>query len=72
MATAPSTQLAPVLADPWLAIRAAAVYAGVCPETLRRAVRAGRLKATKISHRYLRIRRSAIDTWLAGGDDAAS
>ena len=48
----------------WLDTVAAARYAGCCPATLRRAIRAGDLRAVQLGNRY-RLKPSWIDTWLS-------
>jgi excisionase family DNA binding protein len=47
--------------------RAAAEIAGVHPETLRRAIRSGAIEVAGYVGSRARVRRAAIDAWIAGG-----
>jgi excisionase family DNA binding protein len=47
--------------------RAAAEIAGVHPETLRRAIRSGAIEVAGYVGARARLRRSAVDAWVAGG-----
>jgi excisionase family DNA binding protein len=49
--------------EPWLTLRQAAEYAACSPDSLRRAVVNGALKAGRL-HTDYRFRRSDIDAWL--------
>lgn len=53
-------------ADPWLSLKEAGAYVNANPETLRRAIAAGRLAAARCG-RLHRVRRSALDAWLEDG-----
>ncbi|MCD7100472.1 helix-turn-helix domain-containing protein [Pseudoclavibacter sp. 13-3] len=54
-------------ADPWLSARAAADYTGYHIVTVRRAIAAGDLTASRHGARgHYRMRRSAVDAWVAG------
>ena len=50
--------------DPWLTYQEAAAHVGVNHQTIRRAVRRGELVAARISHRLVRIKRTALDEWV--------
>jgi excisionase family DNA binding protein len=49
--------------DPWFSLRAAGVYAGVHPETLRRMIARGRMRFARAG-KLIRIRRSWVDAAL--------
>lgn len=49
--------------EPWLTLKQAAEYAACSPDSLRRAVVSGALKAGRL-HTDYRFRRSDIDAWL--------
>lgn len=53
--------------DPLLTLSEAAQYAGVSKYTLRRCISSGDLEAIKISPQLLRVRRSALERFLASG-----
>ncbi|WP_408869689.1 helix-turn-helix domain-containing protein [Brytella acorum] len=48
---------------PLLTVRAAAIVTGLCEETIRRAIRAGRLEAYR-RHRATRIRPDALNAYM--------
>jgi excisionase family DNA binding protein len=50
-----------------LAPTAAAEIAGVHPETIRRAIRSGALEVAGYVGRRARVRRAAVDAWIAEG-----
>jgi excisionase family DNA binding protein len=55
--------------DPWLTIDEAAAHARLHPQSLRKAIRDGRLRCTRVnSARYIRLRRSWVDAWLLAGE----
>jgi excisionase family DNA binding protein len=47
--------------------RAAAEIAGVHPETMRRAIRSGAIEVAGYVGARARLRRAAVDAWVAGG-----
>jgi len=47
-----------------LTIEEAAQYLRVCPETVKRYIRKGDLRATKLSPQVLRIRRDDLDKFI--------
>ena len=49
---------------PWKTIGSAAVYASVSPATVKREIRAGRLRAYKVGGRLVRLHVSDLDAWL--------
>ena len=59
---------APPDSDPWLSLEASAQLAGdLDPTTLRRAIKAKRLRAVRINGgRVFRLRKSWVDSWLLG------
>lgn len=54
------------MADDWLTIEEAARYLKLSIETVRRYVRTGKLKATRLERQY-RINREELDRLLAEG-----
>ena len=55
----------PTNPDAWLTLAQAAQWAQVHPATLRREVKAARLRAARVGGRSaLRFRRSWVDEWL--------
>src|SRR5262245_49949998 len=51
--------------DPWLDLTEASVIVGVSTATLRRQIRAGRLRHARVGgYSAIRLRKSWIDTWL--------
>jgi excisionase family DNA binding protein len=50
-------------ADPWLSVRQAAVHAGVCEKTIRRAYLSRQVQYTRVG-RAVRFRRAWIDEWM--------
>jgi excisionase family DNA binding protein len=46
---------------------AAAEIAGVHPETMRRAIRSGAIEVAGYVGARARLRRAAVDAWVAGG-----
>lgn len=50
-------------ADVWLTVRQAAVYAGLCEKTIRRAYLTRQLQHTRAGS-AVRMRRSWVDDWL--------
>ncbi len=59
-----------VHAEKRLTVAAAAEYASVHPETIRRAIRDGRLEVAVRAGKTLRLTQGAVDAWL--GDSPAS
>ena len=51
------------LDDPWLSVRQAANYAGVCEKTVRRAYLSRQIQHTRVG-RAVRFRRAWIDEWM--------
>jgi excisionase family DNA binding protein len=49
--------------DPWLSVRQAALHAGVCEKTIRRAYLSRRVQYTRVG-RVVRFRRTWIDEWM--------
>ena len=49
--------------DPWLSVRQAAMHAGVCEKTIRRAYLSRRVQYTRVG-RAVRFRRAWIDEWV--------
>jgi len=57
----------PVLNVSWLTLRQAARQAQVCEATLRRELKAGRLRAVRVGgRRSWRVRPEWVDRWLEG------
>jgi excisionase family DNA binding protein len=52
------------LADPWLSVREAAMHAGVCEKTIRRAYLSRQVQYTRVG-RSVRFRRAWIDEWVS-------
>ena len=52
-----------VLEDPWLSVREAAMHAGVCEKTIRRAYLSRQVQYTRVG-RVVRFRRAWIDDWM--------
>jgi excisionase family DNA binding protein len=52
-----------VIDDPWLTVRQAADYAGVCEKTIRRAYVARHIQCTRVG-RVVRFRRAWVDEWM--------
>jgi excisionase family DNA binding protein len=52
-----------VVDDPWLTVRQAAAYAGVCEKTIRRAYIGRQIQCTRVG-RVVRFRRAWIDEWM--------
>lgn len=51
--------------DPWLTLQQSADHAQVHPDSLRRAIKIGRIRHARVSGRKaIRIRRSWVDAWL--------
>ena len=50
-------------ADPWMSVRCAALHAGVCEKTIRRAYQSRQIQHTRVG-RVVRFRRSWLDEWL--------
>ena len=49
----------------WLKLREATAYVHVSAATLRREIRAGRLRAARVGgRRCIRLRRESLDDWL--------
>ena len=61
----PKRRMAP-MDDPWLSVRQAALHAGVCEKTLRRAYLARQVQYTRVG-RVVRFRRAWIDEWVLKG-----
>lgn len=60
-----STPMVTTDADPWLTLQQAASVVQCHVETLRREVKAGRLRVARVAGRKaLRFRRSWLDAWL--------
>lgn len=59
------TAPAPQVEDTWMGIPKACKYADVSPDTIRRAIGNGRLKAYG-EGKLTRLRRSDVDRWLEG------
>jgi excisionase family DNA binding protein len=55
----------------WVPITRAARYAGVCSETLRRAVRSGALPHGRAGRLRIRLKLNDVDAWLRGGAEVA-
>lgn len=54
--------------DPWLTVDEAAGRAKVSTATIRREIRAGRLRAVRVGgRRCLRLRPQYVDQWLVAG-----
>jgi excisionase family DNA binding protein len=49
--------------DPWLSVRQAAIHAGVCEKTIRRAYLSRQVQYTRVG-RAVRFRRGWIDEWM--------
>ena len=49
--------------DPWLSVRQAAMHAGVCEKTIRRAYLSRQVQYTRVG-RAVRFRRAWIDEWV--------
>ena len=49
--------------DPWLSVRQAAIHAGVCEKTIRRAYLSRQVQYTRVG-RAVRFRRAWIDQWM--------
>jgi len=49
--------------DPWLSVRQAAIHAGVCEKTIRRAYLSRQVRYTRVG-RAVRFRRAWIDEWM--------
>ncbi len=59
-------QFSPSTSTIWLTAKEAAAYAKFRPATLRRAVRAGHLRAFRINdQRHVRFRVEDLDAWLS-------
>jgi excisionase family DNA binding protein len=54
------------LNDPWLSVREAALHAGVCEKTIRRAYLSRHVQYTRVG-RAVRFRRAWIDEWMLKG-----
>jgi excisionase family DNA binding protein len=54
----------------WLHVDQAATYCGVCPETIRRAVRAGALRCYRVG-RGLRFKSAWLEEWGQSGGRTA-
>jgi excisionase family DNA binding protein len=52
--------------DPWLSVRQAAMHAGVCEKTIRRAYLSRQVRYTRVG-RAVRFRRGWIDEWVERG-----
>ena len=52
--------------DPWLSVRQAALHAGVCEKTIRRAYLSRQVQFTRVG-RAVRFRRAWIDAWMLRG-----
>ena len=52
-----------VVDDPWLSVRQAAMHAGVCEKTIRRAYLSRQVQYTRVG-RAVRFRRAWIDEWV--------
>jgi excisionase family DNA binding protein len=57
-------------AEPLLSTREAARVAGVHPDTVRRAIKAGALRTAGYVGNRPRMRRADVDAWVAGGAPA--
>jgi excisionase family DNA binding protein len=57
---------------PLLTVAQAAVLAGVHPDTVRRAVRAGALQAAGFAGKRARLRREDVELWLQASADATA
>ncbi len=51
------------LDDPWLSVTEAAIHAGVCEKTIRRAYLSRQVQYTRVG-RSVRFRRAWIDEWM--------
>lgn len=51
------------LHDPWLSVKEAAMHAGVCEKTIRRAYLSRQVQYTRVG-RAVRFRRAWIDEWM--------
>jgi excisionase family DNA binding protein len=61
----PTTTDTPTADDPWLTLQSAAARVAVHEATLRREIKARRLRFAKVGGRKaIRIRTSWLDTWL--------
>ena len=49
--------------DPWLSVKQAAMHAGVCEKTIRRAYLSRQVQYTRVG-RAVRFRRAWIDQWV--------
>jgi excisionase family DNA binding protein len=49
--------------DPWLSVKQAAMHAGVCEKTIRRAYLSRQVQYTRVG-RAVRFRRAWIDEWV--------
>ena len=49
--------------DPWLSVKQAAMHAGVCEKTIRRAYLSRQVQYTRVG-RAVRFRRTWIDEWI--------
>jgi excisionase family DNA binding protein len=65
--TATRTSVAPLTGEPWLTIRAESIRTNANQATLRRAIRAGYLRACRLGTRGYRLRASWTDEWLMAG-----
>ena len=54
------------LHDPWLSVREAALHAGVCEKTIRRAYLSRQVQYTRVG-RAVRFRLAWIDEWMLKG-----
>ena len=52
--------------DPWFSVRQAALHAGVCEKTIRRAYLTRQVQYTRVG-RVVRFRRAWIDEWVLKG-----
>jgi excisionase family DNA binding protein len=49
--------------DPWLSVKQAAMHAGVCEKTIRRAYVSRQVQYTRVG-RAVRFRRTWVDKWM--------
>jgi len=56
--------------EPWLSVRQAAIHAGVCEKTIRRAYLSRHLQYTRVG-RVVRFRLAWIDAWILRAQVAA-
>ncbi len=59
-----------VVDEPWLSVRQAAIHAGVCEKTIRRAYLSRHLQYTRVG-RAVRFRLAWIDEWILKAQVAA-